>query len=93
MLGWLCFIVVFIIKYKFCFSVNDDEGRISLSALYLFVLMCFFWQMKGLWATTTMKIFLFLDSNNVFENKVSAALMCSHYSKPAFSPPLFPSGL
>lgn len=39
--------------------------------------------MKGLWATTTMKIFLFLDSNNVFENKVRAALMCSHYSKPA----------
>lgn len=37
--------------------------------------------MKGVWATTTMKIYLFLDSNNVFENKVSAALMCSNYSK------------
>lgn len=37
--------------------------------------------MKGLWATT-MKIFLFLESNkNVFDNKVSAALMCSHYSQ------------
>lgn len=37
--------------------------------------------MKAAWATTTMKIYLFLDSNNVFENKVSAALMCSNYSK------------
>lgn len=40
--------------------------------------------MKGIWATTTIKIFLFLDSNNVFENKVGAALMCSHYSKASF---------
>lgn len=37
--------------------------------------------MKAVWATTTMQIYLFLDSNNVFENKVGAALMCSHYSK------------
>lgn len=53
--------------------------------LYLFVLMCFlfgfFWQMKARWATAP--ISLFLDSNNVFENKVNAALTCSHYSKPA----------
>lgn len=40
-----------------------------------------FWQMKGLGATTTIKIFLFLDSNNVFENKVSAASMCSLLQK------------
>jgi len=76
LLGWLCFNIVVFNQIKFCFSVDDDddddgEGHISLSALYRFVLMCLFWQMKGLWATTTMKIFLFLDSNNVFENKVA----------------------
>lgn len=73
---------MFLNQIKFCFCVNDDdddERHISL-ALYLFVLMCFLAD-ERIWATTTIKIFLFLDSNNVFENKVSAALMCSHYSK------------
>lgn len=56
------------------------ETRISRS-VSLCINVDFFWQMKALLATTTMKIFLFLDSNNVFGNKVSAALMCRQYSE------------
>lgn len=77
--NWLCFngFGFFFIKMRFVFvlmmmMMMRDVPLLLCISLY----SCVFWQMKGLWATT-MKIFLFLDSDNVFENKVDAALLQS----------------